>query len=182
MGRGGGTVAKKGGQKRAPMEGEVGIEVLRLLEKNARARPEEIAAMLGVEEGEVKRRIQKYEKEGVILRYKTAIHWEKVGEDPVYAMIDVKVTPERGRGYDSVAERIMRFPEVLTLYLISGSYDLSVLVRGKSIKEVAAFVAEKLAPLERVQSTATHFLLKKYKEDGDILIDTEEAKRLAITL
>lgn len=157
------------------------LEILRILEKDARTSPKQIAAMLNVKEQEVKQRLKSYEKKGIIRRYKTVVNWEKTGKEPVYAMIDVKVSPERGRGYDAVAERIMRFPEVKTLYLMSGTYDLSVLVEGSNMKEVATFVAEKLAPLEQVESTVTHFLLKKYKEDGDVLYEKEENKRLAVS-
>lgn len=156
-------------------------EILKILERDARLGAREIATMVGSTEAKVRKAVKDFERKGIIRRYKTVVNWEKAGQEPVYAMIDVKVTPERGKGYDAVAERIMRFPEVQTLYLISGAYDLSVLVKGKTMKEVATFVAEKLAPLERVQSTATHFLLKKYKEDGDIFFDKEERRRLAVT-
>ncbi len=156
-------------------------ELLRVLEKDARISESKIAEMLGVTEKEVKKKIAEFEKKGIIRKYKTVINWEKFGKEKVYALIDVKVIPQRDKGYDSVAERIMRFPEVKNLYLVSGLYDLSVLVQGDTMKEVASFVAEKLAPLEQVQSTATHFLLKIYKEDGDILVEREKNKRLAIT-
>lgn len=156
-------------------------ELLKILERDARTPPSKIAGMLGVSEEEVKKKIKEFEERGIIRKYKTVINWEKFGKEKVYALIDVKVTPQRDKGYDSVAERIMRFPEVKNLYLVSGLYDLSVLVQGDSMKEVASFVAEKLAPLEQVQSTATHFLLKIYKEDGDILVKIEKNKRLAIT-
>lgn len=156
-------------------------EILRILEEDARTTPKEISAIVGLSEEEVKRKIREMEKKGIIRKYKTVVNWEKAGKEPVYAMIDVKVVPERERGYDAVAERIMRFPEVRALYLISGTYDLSVLVKGKDMKEVAYFVAEKLAPLEQVQGTVTHFILKRYKEDGDILFGEEENKRLAVS-
>lgn len=156
-------------------------EILKTLERNARVPPEQIATMLGIPEKNVKRKIKEYEKKGVIRKYKTVINWDKVGKEQVYAMVDVKVTPQRGVGYDGVAERILRFPEVINLYLISGAYDLSVLVKGSSMKEIASFISEKLATLDQVQSTVTHFVLKRYKEDGDILFDREEKKRLAIS-
>jgi DNA-binding Lrp family transcriptional regulator len=146
-------------------------EILEILEKDARTDAKKIAEMTGMSESEVKKRIKQLEKKGVIKKYKTVVDWEKAGEEQVYALIDVKVTPVRDKGYDSVAERIMRFPEVKSLYLVSGQYDLSVLVRGQSMKDVAAFVSEKLAPLDRVQGTATHFILKRYKEDGDVLFE-----------
>ncbi len=156
-------------------------ELLKILERDARISKSKIAEILGVSEEEVKKKIKEFEEKGIIRKYKTVINWEKFGKEKVYALIDVKVTPQRDKGYDSVAERIMRFPEVKNLYLVSGLYDLSVLVQGDSMKEVASFVAEKLAPLEQVQSTTTHFLLKIYKEEGDILVEKEKNKRLAIT-
>lgn len=156
-------------------------EILKILEDDSRLTPEQIATITGAKEEAVKRKIKSYEKKGIIRKYKTVINWEKARREVVHAMIDVKVTPVRGRGYDAVAERILRFPEVRTLYLMSGTYDLSVLVEGQNMKEVASFVAEKLATLDQVQSTVTHFVLKKYKEDGDILFDKEELKRLAIS-
>jgi DNA-binding Lrp family transcriptional regulator len=156
-------------------------ELLKILERDARATAKQLATMINMPEEEVKERIKKYEKEGIIRKYKTVINWEKVGVESVFALIDVKVTPAREKGYDAVAERIMRFPEVKALYLVSGAYDLSVLVEGKTMKEVASFVAEKLAPLDQVQGTNTHFILKRYKEDGDILFGEEEKKRLAVS-
>ncbi len=156
-------------------------EILKILEGDSRIPPEQIATMTGAKEGDVKKKIKDYEKKGIIRKYKTVINWEKAGRELVQAMIDVKVAPARGRGYDTISERVLRFPEVKTLYLMSGTYDLSVLVEGGNMKEVAAFVAEKLAPLEQVQSTVTHFVLKKYKEDGDVLVDKEELKRLAVS-
>lgn len=156
-------------------------EILRILEKDARTTAKQISAIVGIPEAEVKKKIRELEKKGIIRKYKTVINWEKAGKEPVFAMIDVKVFPERERGYDAVAERIMRFPEVRALYLISGTYDLSVMVTGRDMKEVAYFVAEKLAPLEQVRGTVTHFILKRYKEDGDILFGEEENKRLAVS-
>jgi len=156
-------------------------EILKILEKDARVSTEEIATMTGAKKEKVEKEIKEMEKKGVILSYKTVINWERAGEEMVHAMIDVKVTPKRGRGYDAVAERIYRFPEVKTLYLVSGTYDLAVLVGGRTMKEVAAFVAEKLATLDQVRGTTTHFLLKKYKEDGEVFHDKEESKRLAIS-
>jgi DNA-binding Lrp family transcriptional regulator len=156
-------------------------EILRVLEKDARTAPKEIATIVNQSEEDVKKKIKEMEKKGIIRKYKTVVNWEMAGKEQVYAMIDIKVVPERDRGYDAVAERIMRFPEVRVLYLISGTYDLSVLVRGKDMKEVAYFVSEKLAPLEQVQGTVTHFILKRYKEDGDVLFGEEETKRLAVS-
>jgi DNA-binding Lrp family transcriptional regulator len=156
-------------------------EILRVLEKDARTAPKEIAAIVNQSEGDVKKKIKELEKKGIIRKYKTVVNWEMAGKEQVYAMIDVKVLPERDRGYGAVAKRIMRFPEVRVLYLISGTYDLSVLVRGDDMKEVAHFVSEKLAPLEQVQGTVTHFILKRYKEDGDVLFGEGENKRLAVS-
>ncbi|MDH7481040.1 MAG: Lrp/AsnC family transcriptional regulator [Armatimonadota bacterium] len=156
-------------------------EILKILEQDARLGPEEIATMTGKSVEEVRQIIEKCEREGIIRRYKTVIDWEKVGEERVYAFIDVKVSPERGVGFDDIAERIYRFPEVHSVYLVSGTHDLRVVVGGQHMKEVAFFVAEKLATIDRVQSTSTHFLLKKYKEDGDIFAPPEEDHRLAVT-
>ncbi len=156
-------------------------ELLKILEKNARAGVDEIAEMTGIPEAEVKKKIKQLEGKKIIKKYKTVIDWEKAGVEHVYALIDVKVTPVRNKGYDSVAERIMRFPEVRSLYLISGVYDLSVLVKGQSMKEIATFVSEKLAPLDRVQETTTHFILKRYKEDGDILFEKDGNKRQPVS-
>ncbi|MCL6520324.1 MAG: Lrp/AsnC family transcriptional regulator [Armatimonadetes bacterium] len=156
-------------------------EILKILEQDARLGAEEIATMTGKSVEEVRQIIERCEREGIIRRYKTVIDWEKVGEERVYAFIDVKVSPERGVGFDDIAERIYRFPEVHSVYLVSGTHDLRVVVGGHHMKEVAFFVAEKLATIDRVQSTSTHFLLKKYKEDGDIFAPPEEDHRLAVT-
>jgi DNA-binding Lrp family transcriptional regulator len=121
------------------------------------------------------------EESKIILKYNTLINWEKAGEEMVSALIDVRVTPQRGLGFDVVAERIYRFPEVISVYLMSGGYDLSVLVEGKTMKDVALFVAEKLATIEHVQATTTHFVLKKYKQDGVIFEDKEEDRRLVVS-
>ncbi len=156
-------------------------EILKILEKDARLTPAQIATMTGLTEEDIKKKIKEYEEKNIIRKYKTVINWERVGEEPVFALVDVKVAPQRDRGYDAVAERIMRFSEVKALYLISGTYDLSVLVEGGDMKEVASFVSEKLAPLDQVQGTVTHFIMKRYKEDGVILFDKEESRRLAIS-
>ncbi len=158
------------------------VEILRMLEEDAKLSISEIAKALELEEEEVKRKIREFEEKGIILKYKAVIDWEKVGLERVCALIDVKVAPERDKGYDSVANRIAGFPEVKALYLVSGAYDLSVLVEGRDMKEVASFVAEKLAPLERVQSTTTHFILKRYKENGIKFFGEEDKRRrLAIS-
>lgn len=156
-------------------------EVLKILEEDSRVTPEEIAAMTGMSVEEVKTIITECERKGIIRAYKTVIDWDKIREEPVMAFIDVKVSPERGVGFDDIAERIYRFPEVRAVYLVSGMHDLRVQVTGKSMKEVAFFVAEKLATIDRVQSTNTHFLLKRYKEDGIIFEAPEADRRLAVT-
>lgn len=156
-------------------------EILKILERDAKATPEKIATMVGLAETEVAAKIKELEDKGIIVQYKTIIDWEKSGEEVVYAFIEVKVTPERDVGFDAVAKRIYKFPEVHSLYLLSGTYDLSVVVEGKSMKEIAYFVAEKLATLDNVQGTVSHFMLKKYKIDGKVLEPEEGDKRLAVT-
>ena len=156
-------------------------EVLQLLAEDARLTPAQIAERVGRAEEEVVAAIKKLEAAGVIRRYKTVVDWDKAGIEHVYGFIEVRVSPQRGVGFDAVAERIMAFPEVHSLYLMSGTYDLLVVVQGRSMREVAFFVAEKLAPLEHVLSTATHFVLKKYKVDGDVMAERAEVKRLPVT-
>jgi len=159
-------------------------EILEILEKNARATPEEIGRMLKMAPKAVKSAIKKFEKDGVILKYKTLINKEMVREEDsgVRALIEVRVTPQKNLGFEHIAERIYRFPEVTSCYLMSGTYDLLVVVEGKSLHTVSNFVAEKLSPMENVRGTVTHFILKKYKEDGDILKQPERSKRPAISL
>ena len=157
-------------------------EILHILEGNARARESEISRMLGISEEEVKRIIEDLERRGVIRGYRAVIDWEKAGVECVRALIEVKVSPERSTGYDTIAERIAKFTEVKTVRLVSGEYDLSVLVEGKTMRDVAYFVAEKIAPLERVRETVTHFLLKTYKEEGILYEDEKENRRLTISL
>lgn len=155
--------------------------ILDILERDARTTPADIATMVGVAEDEVRRIIADCEARKVIRRYRTVVDWERAGEEGVLAFIDVRVSPAREVGFDDVASRIYRFPEVVAVYLVSGGYDLQVVVKGPDLKDVAMFVAEKLATIDRVHSTATHFLLRRYKEDGDILVEQEEDRRLAIT-
>jgi DNA-binding Lrp family transcriptional regulator len=157
-------------------------EILQILEGNARLNDAEVARMAGMDAAEVSELIAGLERKGIIRSYKTVINYEKAGIEVVQAVIDVKVSPERDTGYDSVAERISRFPEVKSVRLVSGEYDLSVLVAGKTMQEVAYFVAEKIAPLEQVRNTLTHFLLKTYKENGELYGEEEQGKRLAVTL
>jgi DNA-binding Lrp family transcriptional regulator len=157
-------------------------EIFEILEQNARATPEQISTMVNKPVLEVEKIIKQAEKDGSILKYKTIINWSKLGEGEIWALIEVRVTPQRGVGFDAIAERIYQFPEVYSAYLVSGTYDLAILVRGKTMQEISSFVAEKLAPLEQVQSTVTHFLLKRYKENGETFhLPKEINKRLPIT-
>jgi len=156
-------------------------EILQLLSEDARLTPAQIAERTGRPEAEIRDAVSKLEKDRVIRRYKTVIDWEKAGVEHVFGFIKVRVSPERGLGFDAVAERIMEFSEVHSLYLMSGDYDFLVVVQGRTMRDIAYFVAEKLAPLEHVVSTATHFVLKRYKVDGDILVDRAEVKRLPVT-
>lgn len=158
-------------------------EILEILEKDARATPEEIARMLKKDVSSVKKAIRKYEKDKVILKYKAVINKELIRdeESDVRALIEVNIVPQKDLGFDKIAERIYLFPEVTNCYLISGTYDLLVVVEGKSMHTVSNFVAEKLSCMENVRGTVTHFLLKKYKEDGILLKHKEENKRIAIS-
>ncbi len=156
-------------------------EILEILSENARATPAEIAALIGRSEEDVAMEIKELEDSGVIRKYIPLIDWEKLEEPYVFAVLELKVALQRKTGYDAVAERIARFSEVESVRLISGDHDLSVTVRGKSMKDVAYFVAEKIAPLDGVQSTCTHFILKSYKEHGVILTDKPKPKRLVVT-
>lgn len=156
-------------------------QILEILESNARLGVEQISTMTNMSATEVEKTIRQAEKSRTILRYKTVINWSKLGEEQVQALVEVKVTPQRDVGFDAIAERIYRFPQVHSAYLVSGTYDLAILVKGRTMQEIAAFVAEKLAPLETVQGTVTHFLLKRYKEDGEIFEGGEEIKRLPVT-
>ena len=157
-------------------------DILKILENDARITTKQISTMTGTSGAEVARLIKQAEEDQTILKYKTVINWDKVGDERVWALIEVKLTPQRDVGFDSLAERVYRFPEARTVYLVSGTYDLLVLVMGKSMHEVANFVSQKLAPIEGVQGTVTHFLLKRYKEDGEILGGGEEAKRQPVIL
>lgn len=157
-------------------------DVLRILEQDAHTTPDQIAERTGLSKRRVTRVMRELESAGIIRKYKAVVNWERTGAERVYAFIEVRVTPERGRGFDAVAERILRFPEVHSLYLMSGAYDLHVVVEGGNMRDVALFVAEKLATIEGVQSTATHFVLRRYKVDGDILEQPEQAERLPISM
>ncbi|HEY9684485.1 MAG TPA: Lrp/AsnC family transcriptional regulator [Oculatellaceae cyanobacterium] len=156
-------------------------EILAILAADARTTPEKIAAMTGRPVDEIEKAIKAFEKSGVIKRYKTIIDWEKVGVERVYAFIDVKVQPARDVGFDAVAERIYRFPEVQSLWLISGGNDLRVVVQEANLRELGRFVAEKLATIDGVMGTATHFVMKKYKEDESIFVEQSDDERLVVT-
>ena len=150
-------------------------DILAILEQNARATPEEISEMTGRATEEVKAAIAEAERSRAIVKYKTLVNWDRLGEQEVLALVELRVTPQRDVGFDGVAGRIARFPEVRSLHLMSGDYDLSVLLAGRTMQEVASFVAMKLAALEEVHGTTTHFLLKRFKEDGVILNGEEES-------
>ncbi len=155
-------------------------ELLEILQENSRYTDEQLAVMTGKSVEEVKEAIKDYEKRGIIAGYKTMINWEEEGKEKVTALIEVKITPQRGVGFDNVAERIYKFDQVKSCYLMSsGVFDLIVLVEGNSMKEIASFVSEKLACQEYVNGTATHFILKKYKDHGTIFkkekVDDREA-------
>jgi len=156
-------------------------EILDLLEANSRITSAQIAAMLNMAEEEVCRQIKEMEKKKIILGYYTLVNWEKAGEEKVTAFIEVKITPQRDVGFDAVSERIYRFPQVRSVMLMSGAYDLAVIVEGRTMKEVAHFVSTKLATIEHVVSTATHFVLKTYKQLGTIVEDGEQDRRLVVT-
>ncbi len=141
-------------------------KLLKLLENDSSLTAEQLAVMLDKEVGDIKKLISKYEKEGVILGYKTLIDWDKTEREYVSALIELKVIPQRDGGFDSIAEKIYNYPEVQSVYLMSGGFDLALIIEGRTMKEVAYFVAQKLAPLENISSTATHFVLKKYKDKG----------------
>lgn len=157
-------------------------KILAILENDATATNEQIAVMLNEDINSIKEKIEHYKQNNTILGYKTIIDWEKTDRELVSAIIELKVTPQRGEGFDKVAERIYQYSEVTSVYLMSGGYDITVVVEGKSMKEVALFVAEKLAPMDCVVGTATHFVLKKYKIDGVVVNNKIEDTREVITL
>jgi len=157
-------------------------EIFEILEQNARATPTQIATMVNKSVSEVEKIVKQAEKDGTILKYKAIIDWSKLGNEDIQALIEVRVTPQRDVGFDAIAERIYQFPEVYSAYVVSGTYDLAIVVKGKNMQEISSFVTEKLAPLERVQSTVTHFLLKRYKENGETFrIPKDTNRRLPIT-
>ena len=156
-------------------------KILTFIEKNSRIDLKELAVILGVEEAAVMNELEAMEKENIICGYHTLINWDKAGVEKVSALIEVRVTPQRGMGFDKVAERIYNYPEVKSVYLISGGYDLLVSLEEKSLKEIAAFVSDKLSTLDSVLSTATHFILKKYKDHGTIINKTTKDEREMFT-
>ena len=156
-------------------------KILSLIEKQPMLTPAQIAAMLDISEQEVAETIERCKKEGIIKGYRTLIDWDKAGVESVTALIEVRVTPQRNQGFDRIAERIYNYPEVTSVYLISGGYDLLVTLEGKTLKEVSQFVSDKLSPVEAVISTSTHFILKKYKDHGTILVKKPESERMLIT-
>ena len=156
-------------------------KILWMLEKNSRIDLKELAVMLGTDEATVANEIAEMEKENIICGYHTKINWENTSEEKVIALIEVRVTPQRGMGFDKLAERIYRYEEVETVYLMSGGYDFTVILDGKTLREVSRFVSEKLATLDSVLSTSTHFVLKKYKEHGTILAERPRDERMLVT-
>lgn len=156
-------------------------ELLSIIEKNSRIDFKELAVLLGAEEAEVLKELENLEKEGVICGYHTLINWEKTSIEKVTALIEVKVTPQRGQGFDKIAERIYNYPEVKAVYLISGGYDLLVTLEEKTLKEIAGFVSDKLSTLDSVLSTATHFVLKKYKDHGTVMNKKSTDEREVVT-
>lgn len=157
-------------------------EILRMLENNSKVDLHDLAIMLGTDETMVLQEIEKMEQEGVICGYPTLINWDKTDTEKVTALIEVKVVPQRGQGFEKLAERISNYPEVKSIYLMSGAFDFVVFLEGKTLKEVSMFVSTKLSTLDAVSGTATHFVLKKYKDHGMILIEKNESNRMKVTL
>lgn len=156
-------------------------ELLEILEKNSRVSVGELASMLQKSEYEIEKEISRLEREKIILSYGALINWERYGDDTVTAVIEINLTPQREVGFDAIAERIYRFDEVRTVYLMSGNFDLLVIIEGKSLKDVANFVATRLSTIEGVTQTRSHFMLKAYKKDGVIIDDEEQDRRLVVS-
>lgn len=156
-------------------------KLLSMIEKNSRIDVKELAVLMGEEEIDIVNELAALESEGIICGYHTMIDWEKTSIEKVSAIIEVRVTPQRGQGFDNIAERIYKYPEVNSVYLISGGYDLLVTLEGKSLKEISAFVSDKLSTLDTVLSTATHFILKKYKDHGTLMVHRAKDERMMIT-
>lgn len=155
--------------------------ILTIIEKNSRIDASELAIMLGTEKPVVENALTELEEEGIICGYHTMINWDSTGVEKVTALIEVRVTPQRGKGFDDIAERIYKYPEVNTVYLMSGGYDLMVILEGKTLQDVASFVTSKLSTLDTVIGTTTHFILKKYKDHGTIIAKKEEDRREIVT-
>jgi len=155
--------------------------LLKLLQENATLKPEQLAKMLNLSETEITAKIKSYEEDHVILGYRAVLNEEKISAGAVRAVIEVRITPERGGGFDHLALRIARYTEVRSCYLMSGGYDLHVVVEGANLREVATFVSEKLATIQGVISTATHFMLKVYKEQGMLIVEEKNEERLAVS-
>lgn len=163
------------------MSASIRKKILEVLEKDARTAPRDIAVLIAEDESTVAAQIDAMEKEGVILGYKAIVNPERVKDDKVACLIEVSVQPERGHGFDKIAERIYCFPEVRSVYLVSGGYDLLIVIEGQTMREIADFVIEKLSVLPNVRSTASHFLLKKYKELGTILVEPNGQERIPVS-
>ena len=156
-------------------------KILAIIEKNSRIDLKDLAALLGESEAAVANEIADMEKENIICGYHTMINWDNTGNEKVIALIEVKVTPQRGMGFDKIAERIYQYSEVNSVYLMSGAFDFTVIIEGKTLREVAQFVSEKLSPMDSVLSTATHFVLKKYKDHGTVMYEKPGDERMMIT-
>ena len=157
------------------------MEILKYIEKHSRVELGELAVLVGVEETDVANEIADMEKEHIICGYHTLINWDNTSEEKVAALIEVKVTPQRGMGFDKIAERIYQYNEVNAVYLMSGAFDFAVFIEGKTMKEVALFVSSKLSTLDSVLSTSTHFVLKKYKDHGTVLVEEVQDERMLVT-
>lgn len=156
-------------------------QILAHMEKNSRIDLKELAVVLGTDEAAIVEEVSRMEQEKIICGYHTLIDWDKAGTDKVTALIEVRVTPQRGQGFDSIAERIYNYPEVKSCYLISGAYDLMIILEGKTLRQISEFVSERLSTLDTVLSTATHFILKKYKDHGTIMMKKSKDERMLVT-
>ncbi len=156
-------------------------KILSILETNSRIDLADLAAMLGYSEAEVANEIAEMEKENIICGYHTMINWDNTSSEKVSALIEVSVTPHRGLGFDKMAERIYQYDEVSSVYLMSGTFDFTVLIEGRTMKDIAYFVSDKLSPMDGIVRCATHFVLKKYKDHGTILVDTKSDERMLVS-
>ena len=156
-------------------------KILAILEKNARIDPKDLASLIGEQEADVRREIEAMEEEGIICGYHTMVNWDKTDNEKADAFIEVQVTPQRGVGFDQIAERIWQYPEVTSIFLISGNFDFAVFIQGKSMREVAMFVSEKLSTIDGVLSTSTQFILKRYKDHGTVIEAPKKDERIAIS-